>query len=76
MSKIFTGLAQTFRDSGLKWRLKAKEAVPGSYEEGFWEGIVAGLEAAATEAATLAVAAQQQEIEAGKVIPLRPMKVD
>ncbi len=76
MSKIFAGLAQTFRDSGLKWRLKAKDAAPGSYEEGFWEGIVAGLEAAATEAAGLAVTAHQQEIDAGKVIPLRPVKVD
>jgi ABC-type sugar transport system substrate-binding protein len=71
MYKVFTGLAQTLRDNGAgPARQKAKAAAPGSYDEGFWEGVVCGFEAAATEAMKLALVAKDQEEQAAKVIPL------
>ena len=59
------------RDSASVARARSKQQSPGSYEEGFWEGVVAGFEAAAGEAVKLALAAGEQEEQDRKVIPLR-----
>jgi hypothetical protein len=71
LSSVFTGLAQVLRDSANVAREKAKKQAPGSYDEGFWEGVVTGFEAASGEALKLALLAGEQEALGRKVIPLK-----
>jgi hypothetical protein len=70
-SKVFTGLAQVFRDAEENAKKRAKQATPGSYDEGFWEGMYAGFAAAVDTTIQLAAKSGEFEEQEAKVIPLR-----